>query len=118
MCVRVFVIVCVRVCVMLRVFTRRGCAHAGLKRWTSAVRDADKAVALRGLWVAPRLLRGRALEASGRWTAAAECYTSVGVALLFYTTHSFIDTTHSFILSPRLLDLRRLLTLTEVFFHR
>ena len=54
----------------------RGCALAGLKRWKSALRDADKAVAIRGLWLAPRLLRGRALEATGRWTAAAECYQS------------------------------------------
>jgi hypothetical protein len=52
----------------------RGCAHAGLQSWVSALRDADKTVALRGLWLAPRLLRGRALEALGRWTAAAECY--------------------------------------------
>lgn len=40
--------------------------------------------------MAPRLLRGRALEAAGRWTAAAECYAAVGVGLLFYTTRSFI----------------------------
>lgn len=52
----------------------RGCAYAGLAEWGRALLDADKAVALRGLWLAPRVLRGRALEAARRWAAAGACY--------------------------------------------
>ena len=57
-----------------RVFLSRGRALAALQRWPAALRDADRAAARRGVWLAPRLLRGACLESLGRWRAAARCY--------------------------------------------
>ena len=57
-----------------RVFLSRGRALAALERWPAALRDADRAAARRGVWLAPRILRGACLESLGRWRAAARCY--------------------------------------------
>ena len=57
-----------------RVFLSRGRALAALERWPDALRDADRAAARRGVWLAPRILRGACLESLGRWRAAARCY--------------------------------------------
>ena len=59
-------------------FHNRARAHAGLSNWRDVLRDAEKAASLRGLWIAPKLLRGAALEALGRWRDAARCYQSCG----------------------------------------
>ena len=42
-----------------RVFLSRGRALAALERWPAALRDADRAAARRGVWLAPRILRAR-----------------------------------------------------------
>ena len=53
------------------VFLSRGRALAALERWPAALRDADRAAARRGVWLAPRILRGACLESLGRWRRGA-----------------------------------------------
>ena len=52
----------------------RGSAYERLERWREAIDDADRAIGVRALWPPPWLLKGRALEASGAWSRAAELY--------------------------------------------
>jgi len=52
----------------------RGMAYAKLDRWREACDDADRAIGVRALWFPPWILKGRALEALGAWSRAAELY--------------------------------------------
>jgi WD40 repeat protein/curved DNA-binding protein CbpA len=52
----------------------RGSAYERLERWREAIDDADRAIGVRALWSPPWLLKGRALEASGAWSRAADVY--------------------------------------------
>lgn len=54
----------------------RGLARAALELWREAIDDADRAIAVRPLWDHPYALKGRALEALGLWSRAADLYRS------------------------------------------
>ena len=54
----------------------RGLARAALDLWREAIDDADRAIAVRPLWDHPYALKGRALEALGAWSRAADLYQS------------------------------------------
>ena len=59
----------------------RAIAHAGLGQWEHSCNDADRATAIRGLWLEPRIIRAEALERLQRWTAAMECYEAASEIL-------------------------------------
>jgi len=52
----------------------RGLAYAALERWNDALDDAERALGVRALWAPPCALKGRALEATRAWSAAAAWY--------------------------------------------
>ena len=57
----------------------RGMAYAKLDRWREACDDADRAIGVRALWFPPWILKGRALEALGAWSRAAELIANASI---------------------------------------
>lgn len=60
--------------------SNRSAAHAGLRAWTSALADADAAVALDAAWTKAHFRRGTALSGLGRYADAADAYAAAEAA--------------------------------------
>jgi hypothetical protein len=51
--------------------------HAALSQWSLALSDAERAGAIRPIWLPAALATAEALEALERWAAAAAAYDKV-----------------------------------------
>jgi hypothetical protein len=55
--------------------------HAALSQWSLALSDAERAGAIRPIWLPAALATAEALEALERWAAAAAAYDKVKARL-------------------------------------